>query len=274
MIRPFRRVVRGFALPASLLAVLVLACASASAARASTVFGYAKSRSWSGYVAQGKKSFDRVSGSWRVPAASCERSRTETSSSDWVGLGGWTGRNEVEQIGTETDCIPPLPGVRSTAFATAWWEIYPGPQQLLDRSPSPGDYMEASVSVRGHAVTTKLVDQTSHWSFVKTAHPAAVALSSAEWIVEDPTAACDAGTCPLQPFANFSTVKISHASARSTAGRSGSISSRAWFTLRVGLVRGRPPLLLSWPSALNAVGSAFMVSRTHMRPPPEPAPPV
>lgn len=258
----------------ALLAAFAVSSGGAATAGAATATGYATSRDWSGYIAQGRRGFDQVSGGWRVPSATCATASAETFSAAWVGLGGWNGRQQIEQIGTDTNCIPPSSGLASVAYANAWWEIYPAPRQLLDRSPAPGDYVEAAVTVRGHEVTLRLVDETAHWSFVHRTRVVSAALSSAEWIIEDPTTACDIGSCPLEPFASFSPVTISHAHARSTLGRSGSISARAWFALRVALIQGTPRVLLSWPSALKAAGTAFTVSRVHRRPPPEPSPPV
>ena len=227
---------------------------------------------WSGYgVARPGVRFDQVSASWRVPTATCSAGGVRYSLV-WVGLGDETG---LQQIGTETDCGSSGSAAGSVAYATPFWEILPLPEQHTSFVLMPGDLVHASVTIAGHQITMELVDRTRRWTFVKRAHRANVDESSAEWMVEDPLH-CPGLTvpidelCPERPFANFSKTTISEAQARTTTGRSGSISSPLWTATERELVAGRPPFVAAAPTPLSAGGTAFSVSRTHRPLPPEP----
>jgi hypothetical protein len=237
----------------------------APGARAVLVPGYSPSPDWSGYVAGEKGvSMNHVSARWTVPGASCTTVATAFSEvSVWVGLGDSTG---IEQIGTDTSCDTDK---HKGAFGSAWWELYPSPSHVVDEPVAAGDRMQASVSVTGPAVMLALADATERWSFVRRTTARSVDETSADWIVEDPALNC----CQSFPFADFSPVSFTDAQARSTTGRSGTISDDAWAATKFGLILGKPRRLLAWPSPLHAAGSAFTVARTDRSPPPEPPPP-
>jgi hypothetical protein len=132
----------------------------------------------------------------------------------------------------------------------------------------PGDSLAASVSVSGHTVGLVLSDRTSHRTFRKTLHPAAVDTSSAEWIVEAPSECVSDSTCQTLPLANFGTATFGSATAQSVGGHNGSISDSAWNNTKIQLTPGGRRFVVynsstagvATPSGLTSRGSSFKVT--------------
>jgi hypothetical protein len=219
------------------------------------------SSNWAGYaVHRGGVSFRKVAATWREPSAAC-RPGSPGYSAIWVGLGGFgLGSPALEQIGTEVDCND-----SGSVLSTAWYELVPAPSIPVHVRPRPGDTMQASVTVSGRRVTLMLSDRTRHKSFTKTVSVSRVDVSSAEWIVEAPSQ-CTNLDCRTLPLADFGSVPFSSASAQSSAGRIGSISSRRWRATRITLAPGAQRFVSSGvlaaaaPSELQKSGAAFSVS--------------
>jgi Peptidase A4 family len=253
-------------LPLALIATSVAALGGAASALADN----STSSNWSGYaVHRSGVRFSQVSGTWRTPSATCEQ-RQETYSANWVGLGGYSPTSQaLEQIGTETDCTP-----GGSVVTSAWYELVPAPSVTINLRVHPGDLMSASVSVAGQKVTMKLSDLTRHRSFSKRLNAALVDLTSAEWIVEAPSACYSSNDCQTLPLANFGTTNFSSSSARTTSGRTGSIGDHSWQATKITLSPGGRRFIVyqgsgpsaggAQPSSLSPGGSAFSVKYTRV----------
>lgn len=180
------------------------------------------SANWGGYAlisptASTSIAFTHVIGSWKVPSISCDQSDSSSSSAFWVGLGGFTGNAQMEQIGTWADCDDVGP-----ASYFGWYELDGNPALSFALNVRPGDTMTASVSVTTtNQVTMTLKNVTRKQQAVVRKRVAVVDLSSAEWMAEAPTD-CSA-SCAVVPIANFGSVSMSNLQA-TAAGPSGSVS--------------------------------------------------
>lgn len=245
---------------AALLSTL-LPLAVAPAAQASGT----PSANWAGYAVHGT-TFQRVSGSWRQPHATCG-SGSRTYSAMWVGLGGYSlTSNDLEQVGTELDCH-----LNGQASSSAWYELVPAPSHRIGLTVHPGDQINASVRSTAGAITVSIQNATTHHGFHKTLHPSGVDLASAEWILEAPSA-CVFGSnaCQTLPLTDFGRAVFRNARAQTTAGRVGTISSSAWHRTKINLTAqgqvftgNRPGITTlgasATPSPLNPYGGSFTV---------------
>jgi hypothetical protein len=210
------RVLRAWSLAA--LCLVTVGGLSADAASTAPAFGRRRpiiirhvrertisSVNWSGYAVTGAKgSVQDVSGSWTVPAVTCN-SGTEYSSF-WVGIDGFNS-NTVEQIGIDADCHNGSPAYY------AWFEFYPHPFFTINNfTVQPGDVITAQVHYdrSTRQFTVSLHNGTQ--SFSTSTKVNGAQRSSAEWITEAPFSA--GGVLPL---ANFGTVSYSS----DTAGMNG-----------------------------------------------------
>ncbi len=240
-----------------------LLASSASAAVKNTQ--EAVSENWSGYVAA-QNNFSSVSGSWVQPSAKCTSG--QSYSAFWVGLGGASGNNALEQTGTQADCS----GDGQTDYY-AWYELVPSGPVRLNLAVSPGDHISARVSVSGSNVTVALSDQTTGASVTKTLQMSSPDTSSAEWIAEAPSSCTQDGDCQPLPLTDFGTVTFTNASATAN-GHTGPISDSEWQAQAVQLsgdggADGYVPTAVDYqssssgsaqPSSLTSNGSSFAVS--------------
>ena len=190
------------ALVAALAAVLALTVpAGAGASSWATT-----STNWAGYAASRPGvGFRHVSGTWVAPAAHCG-SGTRRYSAAWLGLGGLhTTSRALEQVGTEADCAG------GKGYYSAWYELVPAAPVRLALTVRPGDTMSAAVTVSGHLVKLFIADRTQGTSFSKQLRVDQVDVSSAEWIVEAPSACVDNGGCRALPLADFGTTSFANA---------------------------------------------------------------
>jgi hypothetical protein len=223
---------------------------------------FSTSSNWSGYAIQGKAgSVSYVSGSWVVPTA---LSDVRGYSATWVGIDGWRS-NTVEQIGTESDYYA------GQAHYYAWYEMYPSVSKKIDAPISPGDTISASVQYAASTGFTLTIDASS-WTqpFAVTIskHAAQAQRSSAEWIVEAPSAG------RVLPLADFGSETFTSTQAvigttpggttpgGTTPGTPGGINT-AWPQTKVEQVDmvSRNGTQLDTTSGLNATGTSFTVSR-------------
>jgi Peptidase A4 family len=249
---------------AAIAAVVAAFAATAVPARAAT--RSATSSNWAGYaVSRSGVSFNRVSGTWVQPQATCT-SRRHRYSAYWLGLGGLhTTSKALEQIGTEADCVG------SKAQYSIWYEIVPAAPVTLKMSVRRGDTISASVSVSGHTVKLNLANHTRGTVFSKQLQGSHVNRSSAEWIAEAPSACDGAGNCETLPLTNFGSASFGTARATSSTGHIGTITDPAWSVVKITLTtdrfgHGGPGFLTdgggaasATPAQLNATGDAFAV---------------
>jgi peptidase A4-like protein len=245
-------------------AVLLFALLPLAAAPAAQASG-TPSANWAGYAVHGT-TFERVSGSWRQPRATCG-ARNRTYSAMWVGLGGYSlTSNDLEQVGTELDCK-----LNGQVSSSAWYELVPSPSHRITLQVHPGDRINASVRSSGGAVAVSIANVTTHHAFHKTFHPAGLDITSAEWILEAPSA-CIFGSsaCETLPLTDFGQAAFQHARAQATTGHVGTISSSAWHRTKINLTAqgqvfsgDRPGITTlgasATPSALNSFGGSFSV---------------
>lgn len=229
----------------------------------------ATSTNWAGYaVHRTHVRFASVYGTWTVPRASCV-SGYPTYSAMWIGLGGYSTTSQaLEQIGTETDCTS-----SGRVATSAWYEMVPSASRDLSLHVRAGDAMAAQVTVAGRTTTLTLSDHTRRVSVTRRVHTSQLDTTSAEWILEAPSACSNSGTCTTLPLADFGSAGFSGSSARSSAGHTGTIADKDWGTTRIRLLTGgggRRQYVMyrglgsgigtATPSPLTAFGSAFSLA--------------
>jgi Peptidase A4 family len=224
--------------------------------------GASLSTNWGGYaVHRSGVAFRSVTATWKQPATVCD-TPYPTYEATWVGIGGYNQNSTaLEQIGTELDCNS-SGGTKSDA----WYEVVPAPSQQIRMTVRPGDMIHATVTVVGRHVTFDLVDRTRHTSFSRAMTVSAVDVSSAEWIVEAPSACFSDNSCRTLPLTDFGTVRFGSAQASTAKGRHGSMSSGMWGRSKITLAPLGGTYIASGsqgravPSSLLAGGSAFNVT--------------
>jgi peptidase A4-like protein len=247
-----------------LVAALITAIAAVSATAA--LADSTSSSNWAGYAVHRQGvSFRSVTGTWRQPRVHCTPGMP-TYSAFWVGLGGYSlNALALEQTGTEVDCNP-----SGKMVSSVWYELVPGPSLPIRLKVRPADRIRASVTVSSHRVTIRLDDLTRHRGFHKTVFAPNIDVSSAEWIVEAPSACVSAGSCKTLPLANFAPTQFRAASVSTTGGHAGTISDPAWGWTRITLTPGgrrfsvhgtdRATAAAAKPSSLLSKGRAFAVN--------------
>jgi hypothetical protein len=213
-----------------LAAAGALCAVAAPAADAATTA--ATSSNWAGYAAmRSGVRFKRVSAAWTAPTVDCSDGR-RTWSAVWVGLGGYkTTSTALEQLGTEADCSS------GKATYSTWYELVPSLPHSAKLTVRPGDWMTASATISGHTVKLRMADDTTKKVFTKTLHASAIDTSSAEWIVEAPSA-CGGSSgqfCQVMPLSDFGTTQLDKAQAVTAGGHTGTISDTAWDSVALTL---------------------------------------
>jgi Peptidase A4 family len=220
---------RRVALLATLATAAVFGVPAAAEAATTT------SSNWAGYaVSQPDVKFRRVSATWVVSAATCSATGSRHYSAAWLGLGGYhASSTALEQIGTETDCT-----AKGTPSYSAWYELVPSAPVDIDLTVKPGDTVSASVTVSGHTVKLFLANRTRGTVFTKQLTADRIDITSAEWIVEAPSA-CYGDRCETLPLANFGTTAFANARAtKATTGHQGAINDPAWTATSIALRSG------------------------------------
>jgi len=204
--------------------------------------GSPESRNWAGYAATGG-TFTAVSGTWSVP----EFAPDSPAGADaiWVGVGGVRG-NDLIQAGTQET----VSGHGSTNYQ-AWVETLPEPSRSVPLAINAGD--SVSVSLQEQADGDWLiafVNNTSSKSYQLTIHYAS-SRSSAEWVVEAPTARRGR----LLPLDTFGSVNFTRAAAVKD-GKALTVAQAGGRPITMIAQRGRA---LARPSALDEDGASFNV---------------
>ena len=258
----------------------LLAVALPAAADAAT--NHSTSSNWAGYAAsRSGVRFRSVAGSWVQPAARCTAGERRYSAY-WVGLGGLHSKSTaLEQIGTQVDCSS-----KGQAFSSAWYELVPAGPVSIHLRVRPGDKMWARVTVSRRTVKLSLANRTLGTHFAKQVPAKHLDVTTAEWIVEAPSA-CDRSGCHTTPLADFGTASFTGARATNSAGRTGAIVDPAWSataidlspdggtSLSAGLALGGSAAGAT-PGELSPSGDAFTVTYNGgpaVAPGPAPVPP-
>jgi hypothetical protein len=248
---------------ALLAAAGLLALAAPVAAQAAS--WATTSTNWAGYaVSKPGARFGRVSATWVAPAVSCG-SGGRRYSAVWLGLGGLHSTSTaLEQVGTEADCAG------GKGYYSAWYELVPAAPVRLKLTVRPGDTISASVTVTGHTVKLFVANHTRGTSFSTQLQAAQVDVSSAEWIVEAPSACGDNGGCQALPLAAFAPTSFAKVKATSATGHSGTISDPAWSNVAITLSPGHRSRRMRFgadvasadatPVGLSPAGDAFTVT--------------
>jgi len=207
--------------------------------------GQPESANWAGYAATGGR-FTAVSATWHVP----EFSPDSPAGADaiWVGVGGVHGQ-DLTQAGTQET----VSGRGSTQYQ-AWVETLPQASKPVPLAIVAGDSL--SVSLQEQADGSWLiafVNNTSGKSYQLTTQYAS-SRSSAEWVVEAPTARRGR----LLPLDSFGSVGFTQATTVKD-GQSLNVAQAGGHPITMIAQRGRP---LARPSALDADGAGFNVLQT------------
>lgn len=168
-----------------------------------------------------------------MPAVSCAAGADRWSAVR-VGIGDFTDdAPALEQVGTEADC-----DTAGRAHYGSWYELVPDVSHDLRLTVRPGDRVAASVTVLGRRVRLRLSNRTTGRSATRLLRARVLDQTSAEWIVEAPSACGDTegANCRIMPLADFGAARIDEARATSTAGRSGGIGHAAWDATRIDLM--------------------------------------
>ncbi len=207
------------------------------------------SRNWSGYAATGG-TFTAVSGFWTVPTIGAGTAGVDAT---WVGIGG-VNSTDLVQAGTQAV-------VQSGRVVySAWWETLPQVVQEVPLAIKAGDRMNVSISQQsGGTWQVSIKDATSGqvWQQSVTYRSS---LSSAEWIEEAPVT----GRLTQLPLDNFGTVTFS-AGTTVENGQTRTIAQAHAQPISMGNGAGQT---LAQPSALDANGTGFTVTRTTVAAPP------
>ena len=227
------------------------------------------STNWAGYAVTSPdpaapSTFTSVSASWTQPEATCGEKDGISSSSMWVGIGGYgNSAAALEQIGTGADCNPSGP---SSYYA--WYELVPDPPVSFAMKIKPGDVISTSVKVKGNFVTLQITNRTRGTVAADRALDHSLDLSSAEWIAEAPSTCWAGSSCSPLPLADFGSLKFSGITATGN-GHAGTISDPAWANVPIQLVptaanqqSGSPATSAGTcaPSQLDPNGRSFAVS--------------
>ena len=274
---------RALASGLGVMATLAVGVSSASAAAPARSLREATSVSgnWAGYAITlpsgnaRSKAFRTVTSSWVVAPVTCDQGRSYSSA--WIGLGGfYRASPALEQIGTEADCSR-----GGSAVYSAWYELVPRAPVNLRLRIRAGDNVAARVTVNGRRVALSLRDVTTGAHFSRAVRFNAPDVSSAEWIVEAPSACDSSGNCQSLRLANFGTDGFAGASVTAQNGQTGAISDPRWtqtkIILRQELGFGRFGVAAAGasatPSDLSPDGASFSVTYSGSSPQTQQAPP-
>jgi Peptidase A4 family len=212
---------------------------------------------WSGYVASapspanGMRYFTSVTGTWKVPVAHCRSAKGPSSSTVWVGLGGYHSHDQ-EEVGTDSNC-----SASGKPSYYAWFELVPylsykAFPQITDKV-APGDTITGLVHVISPTeIELRLRDRTRGWTFRRKIAYSSQDTTTAEWVVEAP-ADCVHLYCHEANLTNFGRVKMTSISAKAH-GTPGTLLNSRWQLIPVRLIPSKltVPTLLPGPNAANS----------------------
>jgi hypothetical protein len=237
MIMTIRRVTS--AVLAGTLSIAILAPGSAAA---QPVPSAQPSQNWSGYIASNAY-YSGVSALIQTPVARGQQPATSAVAS-WVGIGGTTS-NDLIQAGVEVDTSG------SVAQYGAWVETLPQASRTVALQIGPGDWV--FVDIHELAFDQWQVTIVDGQQVFQGQIQYASSHSSAEWIVEDPSAS--RGLIPLAMVtgANF---------ANMTAIANGQPTPPAPLSPQVAILVGANRRVQAAPTPLGPDGNSFAVEAT------------
>ena len=201
-----------------------------------------ESSNWAGYAATGG-TFTAVSATWQVPAFAANS--PAGADAIWVGVGGVHG-NDLIQAGTQET----VSGHGTTSYQ-AWVETLPQASRPVPLAINAGDSVSVSLQEQTDGSwLIAFVNNTSGKSYQLTT-PYGSSRSSAEWVVEAPTARRGR----LLPLDTFGSVSFTQASTVKD-GKTVSVAEAGGQPITMIAGRGRP---LARPSALDGDGASFHV---------------
>ena len=212
---------------------------------------------WSGYVAaaprstRGTRYFTSVTGTWTVPTAHCRPVKGASSSTVWVGLGGYR-THDQEEVGTDSNC-----DASGRPSYYAWFELVPylsyqAFPQITDKVAA-GDTMTGLVRVVSPAeIELRLHDRTRGWTFMRKIAYSSQDTLTADWVVEAP-ADCVGYYCHEANLTDFGKVRMTSISAKAH-GTAGTLADPRWDLIPVRLVPSKlvVPTLLPGPNAAKS----------------------
>lgn len=201
------------------------------------------SRNWAGYAAT-SGTYTAVSATWSVPVFAPDS--PAGSDAIWVGIGGVRG-SDLVQAGTQET----VSSLGSTKYE-AWIEMLPQPPQTVPLAITSGDSVTVSlVQQQPEEWLVVIANNTSGKSYQTDFHYRS-SLSSAEWVVEAPSARRGR----VLPMDRFGTITFSQASAVKNGQRM-SVAEAGGRAITMLDRSGRSPL--ARPSQLRDDGAGFSV---------------
>jgi len=201
-----------------------------------------ESRNWAGYAAT-TGSYTAVSGTWTVPQFAPDS--PVGADATWVGIGGVRG-NDLVQAGTQET----VAGRGRTQYQ-AWVETLPQSSQPVPLPISAGDSITISIEQSANEQwKITFANNTSGKTYELTVQYKS-SLSSAEWVVEAPSARRGR----LLPLDTFGTITFTRASAV----KDGQTVTIAQAGGRAITMISRAGQALASPSGLSDDGGSFSV---------------
>jgi len=201
---------------------------------------------WAGYIAN-NGTFTGVGATWTIPKTN-NNSGTLAADATWVGIGGTTSRDLI-QVGTQTITSP-----TGDVSYKAWIEKLPSSSRVVFLTVNPGDSITASIIQQSDGLwNISLTDNTTGQKFQTTTQYNS-SLSSAEWIQEMPSVRY--GFIPLD---SFGSVQFSNAWTIQNGIRVSAAQAQVTAMTMTDLYNQT----LAAPSALDAIGSGFVVTRSN-----------
>lgn len=163
---------------------------------------------YAGYAATnfaGQTTYQKVTGHWIVPQASCAAGEN-SASSIWVGMtSGDSLQSTLAQLGADSDCSSGTPQYY------IWWEMYPQPSVPLDLVVEPGDSITATVAFRQNQFYLSIDDFQAQYHFSITQSGKSSDTTIAECITEAPTIVDNPfnNQGHVAPLTDFGSVSIS-----------------------------------------------------------------
>jgi hypothetical protein len=205
--------------------------------------GASMSRNWAGYAATGGQ-FTGVSAIWAVPPFA--PSLASGVDATWVGIGGMSSRDLI-QAGTQE-----ITSGGGTTEYQAWVEALPRPSLTVPLYVYAGDQISVSVIQQSPGLwQISFANGTTGQTYQVTQQYES-SLSSAEWVVEAPTASRGR----LLPLDDFGTISMNLANAMVNGE---TVSAGDAGAQPIALM-GRHGEVLAQPGLLSPDGASFAVS--------------
>ena len=202
------------------------------------------SHNWSGYSATNGK-YTSVSATWTVPQV--QSTGAPGVGATWVGIGGVTSRDLIQAGTQETDR-----GAGRVEYS-AWIEMLPQASRPVPFAVHPGDSVSVSITEQSASNWQISFKNNTTGQTYQTSVRYASSYSSAEWVVEAPSAGGD-----LLPLDSFGSVSFSGASATQN-GQTVNLSRAQAEPITMLNARGQA---LAVPSGIGGDGASFSVTRT------------